>query len=84
MMSKARVDFPEPDTPTKQVSLLRGISTLIFLRLCSLAPVMVILLVIFVGSVSVILAHYTDISLIRRLLSELIQNEEVNNDRRHV
>ena len=35
-------DFPEPDNPVITVKLFLGISTLIFLRLCSLAPVTII------------------------------------------
>src|SRR3954451_6858090 len=37
-MSKARDDFPEPDRPVMQISLLRGSRTVTSLRLCSLAP----------------------------------------------
>jgi hypothetical protein len=33
-----REDFPEPDTPVTTISLLRGISTETFLRLCTRAP----------------------------------------------
>src|ERR1700739_1438309 len=38
MVSKAREDFPAPDNPVITVSVLRGISTLMFLRLCWRAP----------------------------------------------
>src|SRR5215467_4130120 len=38
MVSKAREDFPEPDRPVMTVSVLRGISRLMFLRLCWRAP----------------------------------------------
>ena len=38
MVSKANVDFPEPERPVMTVNLFRGISTCRFLRLCSLAP----------------------------------------------
>jgi len=31
-------DFPEPDTPVTTINLLRGKSTEIFFRLCTLAP----------------------------------------------
>ncbi len=41
-MSFTRVDFPEPDTPVTDTKQPRGISTLIFFRLCSLAPLIVI------------------------------------------
>jgi hypothetical protein len=36
-------DFPEPETPVTTMSLLRGISTDIFFRLCTLAPLIYIL-----------------------------------------
>src|SRR5438046_9669665 len=42
MVSKASEDLPEPDSPVKTASLSRGISTSMFLRLCSRAPRMVI------------------------------------------
>src|SRR2546426_847976 len=38
MVSKASDDFPEPDSPVTTVRALRGISTVMFLRLCSRAP----------------------------------------------
>src|ERR1051325_10723783 len=38
MVSKARLDLPEPLTPVITVSFPRGISTLTFLRLCTRAP----------------------------------------------
>src|SRR5437879_5050528 len=38
MVSKAREDFPEPERPVITTSLSRGISTSMFLRLCSRAP----------------------------------------------
>src|SRR5574341_780079 len=38
MVSNAREDLPEPERPVMTVSVLRGISTLMFLRLCSRAP----------------------------------------------
>src|SRR5262249_11229000 len=38
MVSKASDDLPDPDRPVITTSLLRGISTSIFLRLCSRAP----------------------------------------------
>src|SRR5579885_2445590 len=34
MVSKAREDLPEPDRPVMTVRLLRGISRLMFFRLC--------------------------------------------------
>ncbi|RWX47931.1 hypothetical protein H206_05483 [Candidatus Electrothrix aarhusensis] len=37
-VSKARVDFPEPDRPVKTTSWLRGKSTEMFFRLCIRAP----------------------------------------------
>jgi len=43
MISKAIVDFPDPDTPTKHTTLLRGMVKSMFLRLFSLAPFMTIL-----------------------------------------
>src|SRR6185295_14505218 len=42
MVSKASEDLPEPDRPVNTASLSRGISTSMFLRLCSRAPRMVI------------------------------------------
>jgi len=36
-ISKARVDFPEPERPVKTTNLLRGISRSRFLRLCKRA-----------------------------------------------
>jgi hypothetical protein len=36
-MSKASVDFPEPETPVTTVNSLRGISTSMDFRLCSRA-----------------------------------------------
>src|SRR5206468_12529028 len=38
MVSKARLDLPEPDRPVITTSRSRGISTSIFFRLCSRAP----------------------------------------------
>jgi hypothetical protein len=38
MVSKAKDDFPEPDKPVITTSLFLGISTSIFLRLCTRAP----------------------------------------------
>src|SRR5262245_29520678 len=38
MVSKAKLDLPEPDKPVTTTSLLRGSVTSIFLRLCSRAP----------------------------------------------
>src|SRR5207247_723019 len=38
MVSKARLDLPEPDSPVTTMSLSRGISTEMFLRLCTRAP----------------------------------------------
>src|SRR6266545_6287153 len=38
MVSNAREDFPEPDSPVMTTSWSRGISTSMFLRLCSRAP----------------------------------------------
>src|SRR5882762_3260043 len=38
MVSKAREDLPEPESPVMTVREFRGISTLIFLRLCWRAP----------------------------------------------
>ena len=38
MVSKARVDLPEPDGPVTTTSLPRGMVTSTFLRLCSRAP----------------------------------------------
>src|SRR5580700_842722 len=38
MVSKARLDLPDPDSPVMTTSLSRGISTEMFLRLCTRAP----------------------------------------------
>src|SRR3989337_3400162 len=38
MVSKARDDLPDPDTPVITVMVFRGISRLMFFRLCSRAP----------------------------------------------
>ncbi len=38
MVSKARLDLPEPERPVTTISLSRGISTEMFLRLCTRAP----------------------------------------------
>src|SRR3954454_3159417 len=38
MVSKARLDFPEPESPVTTMSLSRGISTEMFFRLCTRAP----------------------------------------------
>src|SRR5213078_4361605 len=38
MVSKARLDLPEPERPVTTISLSRGISTDMFLRLCTRAP----------------------------------------------
>src|SRR5258708_1920776 len=42
IVSNARDDFPEPDTPVITTNLLRGTTTSMFLRLCSRAPRMTI------------------------------------------
>src|SRR5688500_13853710 len=38
MVSKARLDLPDPESPVTTVRLLRGISTETFFRLCTRAP----------------------------------------------
>ena len=38
MVSNASDDLPDPDSPVITTSLSRGISTSMFLRLCSRAP----------------------------------------------
>src|SRR6266567_50478 len=38
MVSKARLDLPEPERPVTTMSLSRGISTVMFFRLCTRAP----------------------------------------------
>src|ERR1700743_2655309 len=43
IVSKARLDLPEPDSPVITISASRGSSTETSLRLCSRAPVMTIL-----------------------------------------
>ena len=37
-------DFPEPETPVTTTSLLRGIETETFFKLCNLAPLITMLL----------------------------------------
>jgi len=37
-MSKAKLDFPEPDNPVMTTNLFLGITTSIFFKLCNLAP----------------------------------------------
>jgi hypothetical protein len=41
-ISKASVDFPEPDKPVNTTSLFLGMARVTFLRLCSRAPRIVI------------------------------------------
>ena len=48
---KANDDLPEPEIPVKTTNLPRGISTLIFFKLCTLAPLTVIFLNIIYFSV---------------------------------
>src|SRR5262249_40670743 len=38
MVSNARLDLPEPDSPVTTMRRSRGISTVMFLRLCTRAP----------------------------------------------
>src|SRR5690348_9633370 len=38
MVSNARLDLPDPERPVTTMSLSRGISTEMFLRLCTRAP----------------------------------------------
>src|SRR5262249_13924851 len=38
MVSNARLDLPEPESPVTTISLSRGISTEMFFRLCTRAP----------------------------------------------
>ena len=42
IVSKAKDDLPEPETPVKTTSLSLGISTSTFFRLCTLAPLILI------------------------------------------
>ena len=42
MVSNARVDFPEPESPVITINLFRGKLTLILLRLLSRAPTTII------------------------------------------
>jgi hypothetical protein len=37
-VSKAKLDFPEPESPVMTTNLCRGIATSIFFRLCNFAP----------------------------------------------
>ena len=41
MVSNAKEDLPEPESPVSTTSRSRGSFTLIFFKLCSLAPVTV-------------------------------------------
>src|SRR3989344_4783941 len=43
IVSNAREDFPEPESPVIAMSLFRGISTVMFFRLCVRAPLTIIL-----------------------------------------
>lgn len=43
MVSNASDDLPLPESPVKTISLSRGRVTLTFLRLCSFAPLIIIL-----------------------------------------
>ena len=43
-MSKARLDFPEPDNPVMTISLWRGSVMSIFFRLCCRAPLIMMYL----------------------------------------
>jgi hypothetical protein len=43
IVSNAKEDFPEPEIPVKMIILFRGSSSETFFRLCSLAPLMMIL-----------------------------------------
>jgi hypothetical protein len=45
-MSKASVDLPDPETPVTTVNFPRGISTLMFFRLCSRAWLTLMLLLL--------------------------------------
>jgi hypothetical protein len=47
MVSNASDDFPEPDSPVITTSLSRGISTAMFLRLCSRAPLILMPVILF-------------------------------------
>src|SRR5829696_492463 len=38
MVSKARLDLPDPESPVNTIRRSRGSSTVMFLRLCSRAP----------------------------------------------
>ena len=42
-VSKAKLDFPDPESPVITTSLSLGISKFIFFKLCSLAPLITIL-----------------------------------------
>jgi hypothetical protein len=58
MVSKAREDFPEPDNPVITTSLLRGISMEMFLRLCCLAPrILMKLELLLIGHWSLVICH---------------------------
>ena len=43
-VSNASEDFPDPETPVKTVNLFLGIETLMFFKLCTLAPIISIFL----------------------------------------
>src|SRR5882757_7844049 len=66
MVSKASEDLPEPERPVMTVSLLRGISTLMFFRLCWRAPRTVILLMLITKKIPP--AHRERFAVRRKLL----------------
>ena len=44
IVSKAKVDLPEPDRPVNTINLFFGMSKLMFFKLCCFAPLIIILL----------------------------------------
>ena len=68
IVSNASDDLPDPDNPVSTVKLSLGISTSIFFRLCSLAPLIIIFLNLFLDiflyllSTAIFLFFYIQIS----------------------
>src|SRR5688572_21836813 len=70
MVSKARLDLPEPERPVMTTSWSRGISTSMFFRLCSRAPRTTILSVIHHSQCYEVLLYTNVVARARRLAGE--------------
>src|SRR3989344_3249940 len=66
MVSNAREDLPEPESPVITVILLRGISTFIFFRLCIFAPLITILSICERSKKTPCAKHERELELIRK------------------